>query len=276
MDAATSHEYVLGHDTAELERLNHAGKVLAPATRLLLQAAGLRQGMRVLDLGSGAGDVAFLAAEMVAPDGEVHGIDQARDAVATAQARARYAQLDNVDFSVGDIHEASSEGSFDAIVGRLVLMHVADPVAVLRTQATKLRPGGVVAPIEYDLSTARSIPPTMLISQSLAWLVEAFERAGVSTSLGPRLWTILGDAGLQPRGMLGVQPHFGPDDPAGSAMLAGVMRSMLPIIERTGVATAEQVNIATLRERLAQELSTNAAVLVHPTLFCAWGAVKSE
>jgi SAM-dependent methyltransferase len=74
--------YQLGSDAAELERLNRQGRVLAPATRMLLQAAGIGPGMRVLDLGSGTGDVAFLA---------------------TAKARTQQRGLGNVRFVVGDI-----------------------------------------------------------------------------------------------------------------------------------------------------------------------------
>ncbi|HEX2159616.1 MAG TPA: class I SAM-dependent methyltransferase [Actinomycetes bacterium] len=98
-------------------------------------------GMRVLDLGSGTGDVAFVAAELVGPAGEVVGIDSSPEAVATAQARAQQRGLGNVRFVMGDIHEPAPGGPFDVIVGRLVLMYVPDPPVVLRTQAALLRPG---------------------------------------------------------------------------------------------------------------------------------------
>lgn len=265
--------YQLGSDAVELERLNRQGMVLAPATRMILQAAGIGLGMRVLDLGSGTGDVAFVAAELVGPDGEVVGIDSSPEAVATAQVRAQQRGLGNVRFVVGDIHEPAPGGPFDAIVGRLVLMYVPDPAVVLRTQATLLRPGGVVAPIEFDLGSARSLPATPLAHQLLAWLADTFQRAGIDPSLGSRLWAILQQAGLRPLGMVGVQPHFGPDDPAGSATLAGIVGTMLPLIERTGVATAEQVGIETLQARLAEELAAGQAVAAHPMLLSAWGAV---
>ncbi|HEV8653784.1 MAG TPA: class I SAM-dependent methyltransferase [Actinomycetes bacterium] len=267
--------YQLGSDAVELERLNRQGRVLAPATRTILQTAGIRLGMRVLDLGSGTGDVAFVAAELVGPAGEVVGIDRSPAAVATAQARAQQRALGNVRFVVGDIHEAAPGGPFDAIVGRLVLMYVPDPAVVLRTQAALLRPGsgGVVAPIEFDLGSARSLPPTPLVHQMLAWLADTFQRASIEPSLGARLWATLQQAGLRPLGMVGVQPHFGPDDPAGPAMLAGIVQTVLPLIERTGVATAQQVGIETLQARLADELAASQAVFAHPILLSAWGTV---
>jgi SAM-dependent methyltransferase len=263
--------YQLGSDASELQRLDRQGRVLAPATRTILQAAGVRRDMRVLDLGSGAGDVAFLAAELTGPAGEVVGIDQSPDAVAKATARAAERGLPNVRFIAGDIHDRVPDGPFDAIIGRLVLMYVPDPAAVLRTQAGLLRSGGIVAPIEFDLHSARSLPATPLVGQAHTWLREAFTRAGVDPALGPRLWAVLQAAGLQPLGMIGVQPHFGPEDPDGAAILAGIVRTVLPVIERTGVATAAEVGADTLQQRLSHELAASAAVFAHPMLISAWG-----
>ena len=266
--------YQLGSGAAELKRLDLQGRVLTPATRTILATAGIRAGMRVLDLGSGAGDVAFVAAGLVGPAGEVVGIDQSPDAVAKATARAGERRLSNVRFVASDIHDPAPDGPFDAIIGRLVLMYVPDPAAVLRTQAGVLRSGGVIAPIEFDLHSARSLPSTPLVVQALSWLREAFTRAGIDPALGPGLWAVLQAAGLQPSGMIGVQPHFGPEDPDGAAILAGIVRTVLPLIERTGVATAAEVGADTLQQRLSGELATSAAVFAHPMLISAWGTAR--
>lgn len=263
--------YQIVSDAAELERLRRQGELLAPATRVLLEAAGIGPGMRILDLGSGTGDVAFLAAELVGPSGEVVGVERSPESVATAEARTGRLGLGNVSFVVGDVHDPAPGGPFDAIVCRLVLMYLPDPAAVLATQVAGLRPGGVVAPIEGDLLTTGSQPPTPLTRQLMAWLLETFERMGFATSLGTRLWTILEEAGIQPQGMLGVQPYFGPRDPAGPFLLAGIVRAILPRIERTGVATAHQVGPATLQQRLEEELAGDGAVFAHPILVSAWG-----
>jgi SAM-dependent methyltransferase len=274
MSSAETTGYQLGSDAAELKRLNLQGRVLAPATRTILATAGVRPGMRVLDLGSGAGDMAFAAAGLVGPAGEVVGIDQSPDAVARATARAGERRLSNVRFVPGDIHDPAPDGPFDAIIGRLVLMYVPDPAAVLRTQTGVLRSGGVVAPVEFDLHSARSLPSTPLVGQALSWLREAFTRAGIDPALGPGLWAVLQAAGLQPSGMTGVQPHFGPEDPDGAAILAGIVKTVLPLIERTGVATAAEVGADTLQQRLSGELAASAAVFAHPMLISAWGTAR--
>jgi len=63
--------YILGHSDAELRRLQAQAAILRPITERLLRSAGIRRGMRVVDLGSGAGDVTMLAAELVGPSGWV-------------------------------------------------------------------------------------------------------------------------------------------------------------------------------------------------------------
>jgi hypothetical protein len=62
---------------------------------------------------------------------------------------------------------------------------VPDPWAVLRTHAAALRPGGIVAPIEFDLGSGRTIPATPLTSRALSWVRAAFDRARIEPALGP-------------------------------------------------------------------------------------------
>lgn len=81
----------LGSSDHEIERLDRQSASIEGATRLLLRAAGIQPGMRVLDLGTGVGHVAMLVAEMVGPEGRVVGIDNSARLldVATARASAR-------------------------------------------------------------------------------------------------------------------------------------------------------------------------------------------
>jgi len=262
--------YELGHEADEIERLNVQGRALAVPTRLLLEAAGLRAGMRVLDLGSGAGDMSGVVADVVGAGGEVVGVERAPEAVAEATARAERLGRGNMRFVISDIHDPRDDGPFDAVVCRLVLMYVPDPVAVLRVQAAAVRAGGIIAPIEFDVGQARTIPATPLANQALGWVKAASERSGMDIGLGPRLWHVLEQAGLEPSGMLAIQPHFGPSDPDGQALLAGIVRTLLPAIERNRIATANEVDIDTLQGRLRDEMEQAQAVFAFPTLTCAW------
>jgi SAM-dependent methyltransferase len=262
--------YELGHEADEIERLNVQGRALAGPTRVLLEAAGLRERMCVLDLGSGAGDMSFVVADVVGGGGEVVGVERAPEAVVAATAGAELLGWGNVRFVLGDIHNAIDHEPFDAVVCRLVLMYVPDPAAVLRAQVAAVRPGGIIAPIEFDVGQARAIPATPLATQALGWVKAASEGTGMDAGLGPRLWQVLERAELTPSGMMAIQPHFGPSDPDGHALLAGIVRTLLPAIERNRIATANEVDIDTLQGRLRDEMEQARAVFAFPALVCAW------
>lgn len=140
--AITSDTYILGHDEQALERLIRQSDYWAADTRAFLQRAGLAPGMRVLDLGNGAGDVALLAATLVVSSGVVVSVDRAPEAMQRATQRAAQLNIANVQFMQADINAFEPEGMFDAIIRRLVLMYLPDPAAVLRQLAAHVTPGG--------------------------------------------------------------------------------------------------------------------------------------
>ena len=273
-DSDSSYQFGSGIGEDEVARLEVQGKALAPATRMIFAEAGIRPGMRVLDLGCGAGDAAFVAADLVGPGGSVVGVDRSPDALARARLRAGQRGLTRVQFIEGDIHDPVPGGPFDAIVERVVLLWVPDPAAVLRRQATALRPGGLVVPVETDF-TLGWLPETPLTTQVRSWMLEAAARAGISGP-GPRLWALAQEAGLRPLGMIGIQPHFGPDDPVGLAWLAEAMRGFAELIMGTGVATAEEIGIDTFEQRLADEQRKYQAVFAMPVVYSAWATTGPE
>jgi SAM-dependent methyltransferase len=275
-DSDSGYQFGTGIGEEELDRLEAQGAAIAPATRMIFAEAGIRPGMRVLDLGCGAGDVSFVAADLVGPDGCVVGVDSSPDALARARLRAGQRGLTQARFVEGDINEPAPGGPFDAIVERLVLWLVPDPAEVLRRQATVLRPGGLVVPIEADLSMTRSLPENAFMTQAKFWLVEAFAKAGM-VMLGPRLWAVVEEAGLRPLGMIGIQPHFGPGDEVGLTCLVESMRLAEPLIVGTGVATADQVGIETFEQRLRGEWEkTHPLVAATSMLLSAWATTGPE
>src|ERR1700730_10849499 len=121
-------DYVLGHTPFEQVRLIRQARFLAPATEHFLQGAGIVSGMRVLDIGCGMGDVTMLVAQLVGPVGRVVSIDLDQGSIETAQKRASAVGLDNTTFHRADISTFTDAKLFDAIVGRLVLEFLPDPI----------------------------------------------------------------------------------------------------------------------------------------------------
>jgi len=86
-DSDSGYHFGTRIDEGELARLEAQGAALAPATRMIFTEAGIRPGMRVLDLGCGPGDVTFVAAGLVGPGGSVVGVDSSAEALARARLR---------------------------------------------------------------------------------------------------------------------------------------------------------------------------------------------
>ena len=262
--------YVLGHGSEEHRRLILQSRFLGELTETVFARAGLAEGMHVLDLGCGAGDVSLLAAEFVGPNGSVLGVDQSTESVTLARERAKAAGLDNVRFEVGIIEELRQGGPYDAIVGRLVLLYLKEPAATLRRLADLVRPGGLFVFHEMEMATAHAVPDVPLYAQCGRWIVEAFTRAGVETSMGSRQFAIFKEAGLPGPEMLSGGRVEGHRESQIHEWIAQTIRSLLPMIEKTGVATKEEVGIGTLAERLRVEVAEKRAVVHAPLLVGAW------
>ncbi len=190
-------EYLLGHSPAELRRLTVQAELLRPITERMLREAGLRPGMRVLDLGCGAGDVSLLAAELVGPEGSVVGVDRVASAIEFAASRAEHGKVRNVTFRQGTEADLGDEAPFDLAVGRYVLLYQPDPTGFVRAVAARLRAGGTVAFHEPDLSRdSESLPPVPIFDRVVNEVIQVF-RAGVSSpNVTTRLASIFAEAGL--------------------------------------------------------------------------------
>jgi ubiquinone/menaquinone biosynthesis C-methylase UbiE len=142
--ANSNGDYALGYTKSEHDRLIRQATRIAPYTERLFREAGIGPGQRVLDLGSGVGDVSILLARIVGSSGEVVGIERDGDSIARANARVNKAGLRNISFTQADANEIVSAQLFDADVGRFILMFLTVPASVLRSLAQLVQPGGIL------------------------------------------------------------------------------------------------------------------------------------
>ena len=273
-DAERTYKYPLGHSDRELQRLIAQARLIEPITRKFFRAAGIGPGMRILDVGSGAGDTAFLAADLVGATGEVIGVDKAPAAIAVARARVQAHSIRNVSFCEGDPAELIFDQPFDAIVGRYVLQFCASPTAMLRRLAAHLRPGGVIVFHELDWDGVRSYPQAPIYDRCCRWFVETLQLLGTETRMGIKLHSAFTNAGLRPPSMrVDAIIGAGSDVSEWLQALADLVRIMLPELERLGIATAAEVDIDTLADRLRRENAAHSSVVVGRAEVCAWSRV---
>jgi ubiquinone/menaquinone biosynthesis C-methylase UbiE len=266
--------YVLGHSEAELNRLTAQANLLAEHTALLFRWAGVTRGMSVLDIGCGPGDVSFLTADIVGAAGRVLGIDRSPEAVELARERARQGGYKNVEFRVADVASLQPETQFDAVVGRLVLMYLADAVTVLRGLKSLIRPQGLLVLQEGDLHSIGSAPECPLVKQARQWLLAAFEHSGAVTNMGSRLSQAMSRAGFETEGCNVSQPAYvGRELATGLEWFANVLRTLVPMLDAKGIVAADTVQIDTLAQRMADEAREKQAIVYAPRLVGIWARV---
>jgi len=271
-----TNDYALGHTQEELERLVQQGRFFGEMTEHMLLKAGLAPGMRVLDVGCGAGDVSFLAAKLVGPQGAVIGVDKAPEAIGYAQGRAQAAGLQNVRFIAADLAHFQLDGEpVDALIGRLVLMYFPDPAAVLRRLLTFVKPGGIVAFQELD--TPVTPPPAVMCDPfcdtyvaAATRITQTLTRLGVDTRCGAKLRRIFEQAGLPGAQTIATLRYENGPDSAIYAWIEQLTRTLLPLMQQVGVATADEVQVDTLVERMRQEAVEKGCTLVTPPMVAAW------
>jgi 2-polyprenyl-3-methyl-5-hydroxy-6-metoxy-1,4-benzoquinol methylase len=268
----TERHYILGHEDRELQRLILQAEFYRPLTEEVLNRAGIGPGMRVLDVGCGVGDVSFMLAERVGPGGEVVGLDAAIEPITRARRRPEARRWGHVRFVETRLEAFKDSVPFDAVVGRMVLMYQPDPLAMVRQAAALVRPGGRVVFQELDVGAmGHSWPKLPLFTRT--WeelLVPTCQRAGLVMRMGLELVPTLQRAGLvEAEGVISGRVTSQSDLTA-TAFMAETVRTLVPLIERFGIATAAQVDIDTLADRLSEELVASGGVMVPSQLVGAW------
>jgi SAM-dependent methyltransferase len=251
----------MGYSEEERERLIQQAGFFGSITERFLRTAGVGSGMRVLDVGCGVGDVSMLCAGLVGAEGAVVGVDRDPAALARARERVAVAELPNVRFIEGDFRELSPDEPFDAIVGRAVLMYAADPAVALGSLLPHLRSGGIAAFQEFDYTTLIAVPSFALIEQLADWWRRAAGQAGIELQMGFKLFPTYAAAGLPDPELHGETILGGGLNFAGYEYLAGIFRSILPLMEQFGIASAGEVEIDTLADRLREEAVTIGSVI---------------
>ena len=138
-----------------------------PLARRLVDAAQVGPADRVLDVGTGTGVVALLAAARIAPEARVVGIDISEEMLATARAKAaRLPQADRIELRRVDVQTLDvPDASFDVVLSLFAIQHLPDPAAAFAQMHRVLRPGG-------RLAVALGSGPPLLSAAALRRAVE--------------------------------------------------------------------------------------------------------
>lgn len=263
-----THLYALGNTDAEHERLIRQAARLARYTEHFFRDAGIGPGQRVLDLGSGVGDVAMLLAKIVGPSGEVMGVERDLRSISRARARVAEAGLRNVSFAHCDVNQMASSKPFDAAVGRLILMFLPDPVAALRSVSSLLRSGGIVAFQEPCWTVRQLWAHLPLWHNAVSLLVAAFRSSGANPEIGLNLYRLFQDAGLRAPAM-DMEVLLG-NDLGSVCWLHDLLRSLRPQIQQHNLPLASLDDFDSFPARLHGELTAANTIAPWLPIVNAW------
>jgi hypothetical protein len=125
-----------------------------------------------------------------------------------------------------------------------------NPEEALRQVARHARPDGLMVFQEIDIPNCRAFPDSPLLKQCRDWIMSTFERTGARPRMGLELFRFYRSAGLPAPSLRHDARIANGPEPAPYEWMAGVVRSLLAAMEQVEVASADEVGIATLAERL--------------------------
>jgi SAM-dependent methyltransferase len=264
--------YVFGSSDPEVQRLIYQAGLLRPITERLLRRVGIALGMRVLDVGCGAGDVAMLAAELVGPGGRVIAVDRDPRVLAVAVRRAQAVALHQIELRDNWASVFADGMLFDIVIGRYVLIHQSDPVGLIRALARLARRRGVVAFHEVSIQNVPWTVPSIPLLESVRELVAgALLQSLPHHDAADRLAEHFVSAGLPfPDLFCESLMGGGPDCPL-SGWVADTLRNLTPKLAEMGIDVAARVGcLDSLESRLSEAMAPANIQVRGPAQICAW------
>ncbi len=258
--------YVLRGGQAGAERLRLLNRVKWPTTEQLLNQAGLRAGMRVLDVGCGSGDVTLRMAALVGAEGEVVGIDLDPSILRLARQEAEELNLP-VTFRHLGAEELDEVAAYDFAYARYLLSHLQHPERALEAMVRALRPGGRLAVEDIFFPGHVCYPPNAAFDRYLELYQAVVHAKGADPAIGARLMGMALDAGLVDVGVeLGV-PIF--RDGEGKRVAQVTVEHIREAVVGAGLASDAEVDaIVADLEAFADDERTLMSIA--PT-FQVWG-----
>jgi ubiquinone/menaquinone biosynthesis C-methylase UbiE len=235
-------DYLLSRTSGEYQRLHRQALAWEKITSRVLDEAGLCEGMNFLDVGCGTGDVMRVAGKVIGKSGSVTGFDI--DEKIGKEAFTLLQQLDNSNYSFNyfDIVNDVMPEAYDFIYSRFVLIHMTEPVKIIRKLYDALKPGGILLMQDYDFAAMKVNSKLEKTSGYMRQLMlDIFTRAGKDPEMGTNLSAYFINAGIGKPAGTDASSIITPVAVAASmmkAVTAGFKNAFLQL----GIATEERLD----------------------------------
>lgn len=205
--SADSHEYLLGTDLAESQRLGLQHILWAGSALELWERCGFTRGRNILDLGCGPGWTTIDLARLVGPTGRVIAIDISSRYIEHLRRRRDELGLHQIDARVASAHDFDiPDGTLDGVYSRWVFSFLSDPAEAVRRVARALHPGGVFAVQDYFNYPAMTLAPrSAVFDRVVAAISRSYREAGGDLDIAGKLPGMMINAGMCVRE---IRPHL--------------------------------------------------------------------
>jgi ubiquinone/menaquinone biosynthesis C-methylase UbiE len=258
--------YVIRGGRLGCDRLRVLAAARRASTLELFQLAGLRPGMRCVDVGCGSGDVTLDMAVLVGPAGWVAGIDIDQAKLEFAREEARGRGLANVAFETADVNQWTGPGQYDFVYCRFLLQHLARPAGLLSRMWDAARPGGVLVVEDADLGGLFCDPDNAAFSFYQRMYAEVLTRNGGDPGCARRLARYFRETGIPAPSMRLLQGINADGDAKAMPLLT--LEAIADWIVSSGLASAAEVTAAI--EDLRAFTTDPDTVISDPRIFQVW------
>jgi len=261
--------YVLGNLAREIKRLEIQAGLFAPLSREALLKAGIKKGMRCIDIGCGSGSMTRMMADIVGRSGKVVGVDIDEKYLEYCRSVSR---KPNVEFVRDNISNSSLDSieNFDIVFSRFLFVHLQDKSSAVRSMKRLLNKGGAMVIQELDHSEGSWLcyPEDRNVEALRKVYVALLKKSGGDPLAGRKLYKLLVDESLDasmecysPCLLMGHEPY--------SSLGWRIMESLRPQIMNLRLLDKRQY--AKMYKGLKQLAKSRVAYVTYARFFSAVG-----
>jgi ubiquinone/menaquinone biosynthesis C-methylase UbiE len=258
-------DYVIRGGKPGYDRLMLLARERWPDTHALLARAGLRAGMRCIDIGCGGGEVTMEIARMVAPGGTAVGVDMDEVKLGLAREAAVQRGLGNVEFRALDVRDWDEPGGYDAVYSRFLLQHLSEPASLIGRMWAAVADGGVLIVEDADFDGWCCDPRNDGFELFLDTYGRVLARRGGDHAIGRRLYRYFLAAGIPDPQVTLVQ---GVHEGEAKVLAWSTLEATADAIIAEGLATRDQVADALVS--LGRLTDDPGSLIIGPRTFQVW------
>lgn len=234
-------------------------------TKCFFIEIGISKGMTVLDVGCGKGVTTELIAEIVGENGKVIGLDSNQNSINKASFKAKTNGLNNIEYICSDISNLSfDENTFDAILGRRVLVYLPKPKNIILNLSKLLKPNGILGFQEHDSTTFIDEEKMPLHFKVNNWLWELVESNGGNIKIGKDILDIFSNKYLS---IKNIRTEAITQTPFNEVSLVPIVQTLSKLLIAKNIIPEKELENNNLYEKIETEKKKCKSIFIRELIF---------